>query len=143
MNALKIETAENGSKEFMEESNARRLTILEKEANDIRSEFETRARLHTALNDGLGRNIESREFEIRRFGGWGSGSIFETRIVALERDISDFKKEIRIEELSYWHDLSRLKETLRKVLKEYWNLKSKKEFVNKYLNKLNIGGDDY
>ena len=142
MNALKMEPAD-GSKEFMDESNARRLTILEKEANDIRSEFETRTLLHTTMNNELIKNIESREFEIHRFGGWGSGSVFETRIIALERDISDFKKEIRIEELSYWRDLSRLKECLRKVLKEYWNIKSKKEFVNKYLNKLNIGGDDY
>ena len=142
MNALKMEPADR-SMEFMEESNARRLTILEKEINDIKSEFDSRTLLHTTMNNELIRNVESREFEINRFGGWGSGSVFEPRITSLEREISDFRKEIRFEDLNYWRDMSRLKETLRKVLKEYWNTQSRKVFVNKYLNKLNIGGDDY
>ena len=54
-----------------------------------------------------------------------------------KKQLNDMKKETRFEELNYWRDISRLKESMRKVLKEYWLLQKKKEFLGTYLSKLN------
>ena len=110
---------------------------MEKEVADINSEIETRTIMHNTLVSGLNRGIEAREMQIKGFGGWNYGTVFESRIMALEREINDLGKEVRFEALNYWRDISRLKETMRKVLKERWQVQSRKKFLESYLSKLN------
>jgi len=144
MMLAKAEPVTDKSKDFMDDSIARKRSVLEKEMLDIKSEIDGRISLHESLTNELVIGIESRQFEINRFGGWGQGSVFESRITALEREISDFRREMRSEELNYWRDMSRLKESLRKVLKEYWQIQSREEFLSKYLCKINnFGGGEY
>ena len=125
------------SRDFMDASLARKLEVLEKEVTDIKSDIETRTLMHNTLTHELKQGIEARETQIRGFGGWKHGTIYDSKITALEREISDMKKEGRFEELNYWRDISRLKESMRKVLREYWLLQKKKEFLGTYLKKLN------
>lgn len=136
MSMLKTEEM-NHSKEFMEASITRRLDVLGREIADINSEIETRTIMHTALLNELNRGIDAREMQIRDLGGWRYGTVFETRINALERENHDLRKETRFEELNFWRDMSRLKESLRRVMKEYWQVQSRKTFLDKYLGKLN------
>ena len=138
MRMLKTEQKEmEHPKEFMESSLKRKLEVLEKEVADIKSEMETRVMMHNTLLNELERGIEAREMQIKGFGGWKYGTVYESRIMALEREINDLRKELRFEELNYWRDLSRLKETMRKVLKECWQVQSRKKFLESYLSKLN------
>jgi hypothetical protein len=131
------ELKESQSKEFMDASIARRLDILERDISGINSELENRNLLHSSLGQELDQEIKFRESELKRFGGWKYGSVFEDRVNALEKEINDSRKEMRFEELNFWRDVSRLREGLRKVLVEYWQLQKKKEFLGKYLNTLN------
>ncbi len=137
---LKIESSEikgNHSKEFMDASVNRKLDVLERELADIKSEIETRTMMHSTLLSELNSGIEARETQIKGFGGWNYGTIFESRIMALEREINDLRKETRFEALNYWRDISRLRESMRKVLKECWQIQSRKKFLESYLGKLN------
>jgi hypothetical protein len=140
MRMLKTEYKEqnaNHSMEFMESSIARKLDVLEKEFADINTEIETRTMMHSTILSELNRGIEAREMQIKEFGGWNYGTVFESRIMALEREINDMRKETRFEELNFWRDMSRLKEALRKVLKECWQIQSRKQFLDSYVSKLN------
>jgi hypothetical protein len=139
---LADELATDKPKVFMEDSMKRKRDVLEKEIQDIKSELDCRSLLHASLNNELAAGIETRQFEINRFGGWGQGSVFEPRINIIEREIFEVKRELRSEELNFWRDVSRLKESLRKVLKEYWQMQSREEFLDKYLNKINYFGGD-
>lgn len=124
------------SKEFMDASIANRLDVLGKEISDIKTELESRTLLHNTLMNELEQGIKFRELEIKRFGGWNLG-IFENRVNILEREIHDSQKEMRFEQLNYWRDISRLRDSLRRLLREYWQVQKRKEFMDKYLNKLN------
>ncbi len=135
MQGTKLQEADN-SKEFMDASLMRKLAVLEKEVTDIKSEIETRTLMHTSILNELKQGLEGREMQIKGFGGWNYGTIFESRIMALEREINDLRKETRFEELNYWRDISKLRESMRRVLKEIWQIHGRKEFLSNYLDKL-------
>ena len=142
MMLAKVEPVTDKPKAFMEDSMKRKRDVLEKEIFDIRYELDCRSTLHASLASELTTGIEARRSEINRFGGWGQGSVFEPRINIIEREIFEFKRELRSEELNFWRDVSRLKESLRKVLKEYWQIQGREEFLDKYLCKINYFGGD-
>jgi hypothetical protein len=138
MSMLELEQKEgNHSKEFMDASLARKLEVLGKEASDIRLELESRSLLHATFANELKLEMDAKRDEIRQFGGWKYGTIFEDRIQLLEKDIDELRKETRFEELNFWRDVSRLKEIMRRVLKECWQIQSRKGFLEQYVNKLN------
>ena len=136
MQSMSISDASN-SRKFLDASLARKLEVLEKELYEIQMEVEQRTLLHNTLINEVARKIMAREAEIQDLGGWNVESIYEKRISLLEKEISDFRREKRIEGLNYWRDISRLKEGMRSVLKEIWLIQGKKEFLGKYLEKLN------
>ncbi|MBA3045780.1 MAG: hypothetical protein FP824_06160 [Euryarchaeota archaeon] len=135
MQGTKLQEADN-SKKFMDASLARKLGVLEKELTDIQSDIEQRTLLHNVLANDIGAKIVACESEIRGFGGWNAESIYEKRISAFEKEISDFKRELRVEGLSYWRDTSRLRESMRRVLREIWQIQGRKAFLTDYLDKL-------
>lgn len=123
-------------REFMDASLARKLSVLEKELASIRADIAQRSMLHNALVNQIGVRIQSLDSNIRELGGWNAGSIYEKRISTFEKEISDFKRELRTEGLNYWRDISKLKEGMRRVLREIWQVQGKKTFLTEYLNKL-------
>ncbi|MBA3045982.1 MAG: hypothetical protein FP824_07195 [Euryarchaeota archaeon] len=133
MQDTKIKLENNEPREFMDASIARKLEVLGKEITDITLSIESRTQLNSALVNELKQRIKAQEIQISSFGGWNVGTIYETRIFALEREINELNKEIRFEEVGYWRDVSRLRETMRKVLKEYWQVQTRKEFLDKQI----------
>jgi hypothetical protein len=134
---LELEQKEgNHSKEFMDASLARKLEVLGKEASDIRLELESRSLLHTTIMRELERGIETRTLEIKRFGGWNVESIYKDKIQVLENEVNDLRKDMRIEALNFWRDVSRLREAMRRVMKECWHIQSRKEFLEQHIGKL-------
>jgi hypothetical protein len=135
---LELEQKEgNHPKEFMDASLARKLEVLGKEASDIRLELESRSLLHTTIIRELERGIEARTLEIKGFGSWNVESIYKDKIQNLESEINELRKDIRFEALNFWRDVSRLKEIMRRVLRECWQIQSRKGFLEQYVNKLN------
>ena len=135
---LELEQKEgNHSKEFMDASLARKLEVLGKEASDIRLELESRSLLHTTIMNELELGIETRMQEVKRYGGWNVESTYKDKIQSLEGEINELRKDMRFEELNFWRDVSRLKEIMRRVLRECWQIQSRKGFLEKYVNKLN------
>jgi len=123
-------------REFVDASLARKLSVLEKELASIQADIEQRNMLHDALVNQIQLRIQALESNITGLGGWNAESIYEKRISTFEKEISDFKRELRTEGLNYWRDISKLKESMRRVLREIWQVQGKKTFLTEYLNKL-------
>jgi len=123
-------------REFMDASLARKLGVLEKELASIQADIEQRTMLHDVLTKQINVRIQTLDSNIRELCGWNVESIYEKRVSAFEKEISDFKRELRTEGLAYWRDTSKLKEGMRRVLREIWQVQGKKAFLTDYLDKL-------
>lgn len=120
---------------FIESSISRKLDVLKEEINEIYAEINNRENLHSNLISELDTFINTFQFELEDLLRWGRGSYGkdDSRRMFIEKNINDFLKERRLEELWVWKDKNKLKEDIRELSKEYRLILKRKEFLKDYL----------
>lgn len=121
--------------DFVEQSLTRKIDILKKEIEYLYTDIRTRNNLHEDITKELDSMIKNCHIQLESFpkGSSSWGSYFESNIGKLEKEISDLKKESRLEKVGRWRNKVKLKKELRDLLKEYESLMKRKEFLKEFL----------
>lgn len=138
-NELPEGVEKNENQDSLEEPNSfikvvmeRKLSLLRKQIKDIDTEIYARNALHSELESSIDSRISDREERLKEFPKTSSYTNINNRINLTERELSDLEKEKRTEKLNFWRDSSKLREEIRKLLKEYEEIYKKNEFLASY-----------
>lgn len=138
-NELPEGVEKNENQDSLEEPNSfikvvmeRKLSLLRKQIKDIDTEIYARNALHSELESSIDSRINDREERLKEFPKTSSYTNINNRVNLTERELSELEKEKRTEKLNFWRDSSKLREEIRKLLKEYEEIYKKNEFLTSY-----------
>lgn len=105
-----------------------KLRDLRETVDQINKEITTRFEMKQRFEKELDYQICKAAFSLEQFKFWGLGynTGVDVKRNMLERQLADFRKEIRRIELQGWEDIISLRKELRKALEEYKSLLRRK-----------------
>ena len=120
---------------IIRETLERKIRIIRNEIEQLKRDLESRAELHQQICKEINSYVADRERSKALLDGQciGWGSYAQERVQLIEREIANLMKEKRLEQVGYWRNCIKLKNELRELLKEYEELKKRKEFLEEQL----------
>ena len=120
---------------IIRETLERKIRIIRNEIEQLNKDLESRAELHKQICKEINGHVTDRERSKALLDSYciGWGSYAQERIQIIEKEISFLMKEKRLEKVGYWRNCIKLKNELRELLKEYEELKKRKEFLEEQL----------
>ena len=102
-----------------------RLAVTRESVDHLRQEIETRVELHDYFLAKLDYQITEAAFSLSQLSPWGIGYNrgVDLKRNFLERQLAQFRKELRDTELKAWEDIVQQRQELREALKEYRELR--------------------
>ena len=104
---------------------------LRETIDQIEKEISCRFEMKKAFDKELDYQIGRAAFSLGEFKFWGLGynTGVDVKRNMLEKQLVDFRKEKRNNELKFWEDLVRLRKDLRKVTEEYKTLLNRNDIL--------------